>query len=86
MWDLLFSEDMVHEFIMWTNRKLSHIREKFKNSNHSTLKVEAVEILDFLGLHVYREVFKWGRESIEGMFATDGPGRDVFKFTMPQRR
>lgn len=87
VWDLLFTENMFDEIIKWTNRKLSQIRTNYKNADHSTLKdVDDVEMRAFFGLLTYTEVFKAGRESLEGLFATDGTGRDVFRCTMPRRR
>ncbi|KAG5862452.1 hypothetical protein JTB14_013061 [Gonioctena quinquepunctata] len=87
VWDTLFSEDMWHEVIQWINRKLSQCRAEFRRPDHTTLRdIDSIEMRAFLRLLIYTEVFKAGRESIEGLLATDGTGRDTFRYTMPRRR
>lgn len=86
-WMLLFTDYMINEVVEWTNRKIAQIRINYKRTNILWLgDTDAIEIKAFLGLLIYTEAFKAGRESIHSFFATDGTGRDVFRCTMTKKR
>ena len=48
--------------------------------------IDIAELKAFIGLLVFTAIFKSGNESIDGLFATDGTGRDIFRCTMTKNR
>lgn len=87
MWDLLFTEDILNEILLWTNKKIEALREQYKRKTLSFLEnLDLRELKAFIGLLIFSSVFKSGNESLNNLYATDGTGRDIFRCTMSKER
>lgn len=86
-WTLLFSERILNEIILQTNKKLALMREKLSDDKRTDYKdLDLIEFKAFLGILMFTAIFKSNNEDLQAMFATDGTGRDIFRCTMSLKR
>ncbi|XP_039278930.1 piggyBac transposable element-derived protein 4-like [Nilaparvata lugens] len=86
VWKLLFTQDIIDEILLWTNKKIASIRPRYKNPTSFIHDADYTELYGFIGLLIYSAVFKSGNESVDSIFATDGTGRELFRCTMSKER
>ncbi|CAI6375449.1 unnamed protein product [Macrosiphum euphorbiae] len=87
IWNILFTENIINEILVWTNIKIDSFRHKYKNHMQSFLKnVDEVELRSLFGLLFYSAVFKSNHENANTLFATDGTGREIFRLVMSKKR
>ncbi|KAL0893983.1 hypothetical protein ABMA27_014057 [Loxostege sticticalis] len=85
-WQLLVTDEMVEIIILHTNKKISEFRETHSSTGAHTNYIQKTEMNAFLGLTILAGVFKSGHEDLEGLWDSDGTGRDIFRATMSLKR
>lgn len=84
---MIFSPDILETIVHWTNKKIMEVRPNYKETSHTSyLGVVELKGNTFTGSLIYSTLFKCGNESVLHMFATDGTGREIFRFVMSQKR
>lgn len=78
---------MLEIVLRWTNRKTERENAKYKNIFCSELvDLDMVELKVFLGLLYFTSIFMSNHEKIERIYATDGSGREIFRWVMSKNR
>lgn len=86
-WQQIFSEDILHIVVHYTNLKIQEFRSKPGNENRTEYReTNSVEINGFLGLLLLTAAFESNNEAIESIFSTDGTGREIFRLVMSAKR
>ncbi|XP_073520049.1 uncharacterized protein [Phyllobates terribilis] len=79
-WELLFTEDIIDEVILYTNEKLSELRLKLTDTDRSDYKdLDVIEFKAFLAISMYSSFFKSNHEDLAALFVTR---RDIFHCIM----
>lgn len=87
IFDNLFTPEIVNEIIIHTNAKLSKLRPKYKDQTRPEIRdTHFMELRALLGLLFFGAVFKANKEDLKSLYATDGSGREIFRFVMSQKR
>jgi len=77
---------MIEKITDYTNVKITELSISYGNTSTFTGHTDIIEIKAFIGLLYLCGIFKSGMEDVEGLFATDGTGRDIFRATMSLKR
>jgi len=86
-WKLFVTEDMLEMILINTNIKISELKQKYGAPLPSFVKLlDMTELRAFIGLLYLSGVMKSNHENVQGLFANDGTGRDVFRATMNFQR
>lgn len=83
---LIFDTEMMETVLLWTNKKLETLRNKYTSEHYTFRECNQIELKGFLSLLIYSAVFKSGHESVLSLFATDGTGRNIFRASMSMKR
>lgn len=87
VWKLFFTDNIMQKIVLETNKKITQMKENYKNKNLPFLQsMDEIELKALIGLLAFSSVLKAGNESVHSFFATDGTGRDVFRCTMSKER
>lgn len=87
LWSEFIDSEMLEKIVIYTNKKLSFMREKYKETERTELRdTDLVELKALFGLLFYTSVFKSNRENINILFATDGTGREIFRSVLSKNR
>ncbi|KAF2897288.1 hypothetical protein ILUMI_08888 [Ignelater luminosus] len=87
IWKHILFDEMLQEILIHTNNKLNNIKINYARENKPELgELGFYELKAFIGLLLYTSISKSNHETLESLFATDGSGRDVFRFTMSMKR
>lgn len=87
IWFNFFTPETLNEIIVHTNTKLREIRSKYMDPTRVELRdVDFVELRAVMGLLYYGAVFKSNTEDLRSVYATDGSGREIFRFVMSHKR
>lgn len=87
VWKLFFTDNIMQKIVLETNKKITQMKEIYKNKNLPFLQLmDKIELKALIGLLAFSSVFKAGNESVHSFFATDGTGRGVFRCTMSKER
>lgn len=77
---------MIEKITDCTNVKVTELSISYGNTSTFTGHTDIIEIKAFIGILYLSGVFKSGMEDVEGLFATDGTGGDIFRATMSLKR
>lgn len=87
LWRLYFTDNILYEIVINTNKKLEEIRRNLKTPESSSYKnTNKEEIEALFGLLILCSIFKSGREKLSSLFATDSTGRPIFRGIMSLKR
>lgn len=87
IWMSIFTPEIMNQILEHTNAKLREIKPKYADQNRPELKdVEFSEMRALIGLLYYGAVFKSNTEDLRSLYATDGTGREIFRFVMSHKR
>lgn len=85
-WNLLIDDDIINIIVECTNEKISELSFSYGNTASFVEHTNFLEIKALFGLLYLTSVFKSNHEDVEGLFANDGTGRDIFRATMSVKR
>lgn len=87
VWNLLFTDNILQEIVIWTNYKIAKQRVKYKSPYWSDLRdIDIIELKAILGLLLYTSAFNSNQEDLSSLFATDGTGREIFRCVIASNR
>lgn len=85
-WSLLITDEMISTIVDCTNEKITDLSSRYGKTASFVNFTDSVEMKAFFGLLYLTSVFKSQHEDVEGLFASDGTGRDIFRSTMSLKR
>lgn len=85
-WSLLITNEMISTIVDCTNEKITDMSSRYGETATFVNYTDLVEVKAFLGLLYLTSVFKSNNEDVEGLFSSDGTGRDIFRATMSLKR
>nr|XP_022904781.1 piggyBac transposable element-derived protein 4-like [Onthophagus taurus] len=86
-WQLLIPQDFLQLILVNTNNKISEMQHHYKAPQPAFVSLlDMTELRAFIGLLYLSGIMKSNHENVEGLFANDGTGRDVFRATMSLKR
>lgn len=85
-WNLLIDDDIIIIIVECTNEKISELSYSYGSTASFVEHTDYLEIKALFGLLYLTSVFKSNHEDVEGLFANDGTGRDIFRATMSLKR
>lgn len=85
-WTLLITDEMINEIVKCTNEKITDLSHAYEKTASFVNYTDEVDMKAFFGLLYLTSIFKSNHEDVEGLFATDGGGRDIFRGTMSLKR
>lgn len=87
VWRLFFTDNILQEIVINTNKKLEQLRQNLKTPDSSSYRnTNKEEIEALLGLLILCSIFKSGREKLASLFSTDSTGRHIFRGIMSLKR
>lgn len=87
VWRLFFTDNILQEIVINTNKKLEQLRQNLKTPDSSSYRnTNKEEIEALLGLLILCSIFKSGREKLASLFSTDSTGRHIFRAIMSLKR
>lgn len=87
VWRLFFTNDILQEIVVNTNKKLEELRRNLKTPDSSSYRnTNKEEIEALLGLLILCSIFKSGREKLSSLFSADSTGRPIFRGIMSLKR
>ncbi|KAB0804107.1 hypothetical protein PPYR_01077 [Photinus pyralis] len=85
-WSLLITDEMISTIVDCTNEKITDLSSTYGETASFVNFTDSVEMKAFFGLLYLTSAFKSNHEDVEGLFASDGTGRDIFRATMSLKR
>ena len=87
-WKCLFTDDIIDTIVRHTNEEIERKRCNYSNLDKATFlsTTKPQEMKAFFGLLYLAGAFKSAHEDLEGLYARDGTGRDIFPATMALKR
>ncbi|KAI4471642.1 piggybac transposable element-derived protein 4 [Holotrichia oblita] len=86
-WQLLIPEDFLRIIWVNTNNKISKMQHHYKAPQPAFVSLlDMTELRAFIGLLYLSGIMKSNYENVEGLFANDGTGRDIFRTRMSLKR
>lgn len=88
-WKLFFTDQMLQEIILYTNKEIKLKRDACQNSNTQKFimnDVSLIEMRAFIGLLYLSGYFKSNRQNLKDLRRSDGTGIEIFRTTMTLKR
>lgn len=86
-WQLFITEDFLQIILINTNIKINEKKNNYGTPHPSYIKpLDMIELRAFIGLLYLSGIMKSNHENVEGLFANNGTGRDIFRATMSVQR
>ena len=84
--ELFFNNILIEEVIKWTNQKIQTVKVKYKAQSGYLYGTSIDEIQALLGILLFLDARKSGKESTASLWKKDGTGRPICIAVMSQKR